>query len=141
MAEQPRLVWEGDPFAVASNRRLVAVRQGQFAKTVQRSTYVAAAATMVEAFTAQWSGAPLESVVTVHIVTYWPRKRGSKGARPVGVGLGVGDVDATTKSVLDALQKAGVLVDDGQVRLVVAEKGYDKARPRVEVEVVEEAIA
>lgn len=127
------LVWEGDPFLLAANRRLVAVRQGAHAKAVQRATYRKAAEAMVGTFRSQWGGRlAIRGAARVTIVTYWARKRGPKRVAP---GLGIGDVDATAKSVLDALQKAGVLLDDGQAFELVARKAHDPARPRIEVDV------
>ena len=125
------LVWEGSPFEVASNRRLVAVRAGRRAKQVQRSTYKKASASMAEAFAAGWDAEPLSGPVVVEVRSYWQRRHRQGAA----AGLAMGDVDAPAKSVLDALQAAGVLDDDASVRRLICEKDVDKDRPRIEVEV------
>lgn len=44
------------------------------------------------------------------------------------------DVDAPISSVLDGLQRIGVLDDDVRIETVSATKRYDKTRPRIEVE-------
>lgn len=45
----------------------------------------------------------------------------------------LGDVDAPTKAVLDVLAAAGVVPDDAVFRRVVLVNAYDKAAPRIEV--------
>lgn len=127
------LVWHGNPFDVAANRRLVAVRQGNFAKQVQRSSYKKAAASMVQAFEVAWGGRePIDGPVVLQVVTYWPRKHAIGPA----IGLAMGDADAVTKSVQDALEAAGVLHDDAQVVTTVATKARGtKESARIEVRV------
>lgn len=46
-----------------------------------------------------------------------------------------GDVDATSKAILDALQQGGAIVNDKQVRPLHLDRGTDKARPRIEITV------
>ena len=72
---------------------------------------------------------PLVGPVTLEVHTHWPRCRRSGPAS----GLPMGDVDATAKAVLDALQHAGVLADDAQVKRLVLVNRYDAKRPRIEV--------
>jgi Holliday junction resolvase RusA-like endonuclease len=80
---------------------------------------------------AAWSGRPseIEAPTELEITTYWPRQRREGPA----VGCPLGDVDATCKAVLDVLQAAGVVPDDGILQRVVLVNAYDKARPRIEV--------
>ena len=61
--------------------------------------------------------------VRVRIEAYWP---GS-----------LGDVDAPIKGVLDALQQAGVVLDDKQICHVSCERLRDDADPRLVVHVAE----
>lgn len=72
---------------------------------------------------------PIEGVVTLEVRAYWPRLRRTGPA----LGQPLGDVDAVAKSVLDVLQDAGVLGDDGQVRELVLVSEYDRERPRIEI--------
>ena len=44
-------------------------------------------------------------------------------------------MDACLKAVLDVLTKARVIGDDSQVVELVARKGVDRHRPRIEIEV------
>jgi Holliday junction resolvase RusA-like endonuclease len=69
--------------------------------------------------------------VSVVIRAYWGRQRHLEGADQ----LPLGDVDAPIKATLDALQASKWLDDDSRVRSLRAEKYYDKADPRIEVEV------
>lgn len=63
------------------------------------------------------------------ISAYWPRTHRQGPA----TGLALGDVDAVAKAVLDALQEAGVLLDDAQVVEARLRKAVDSSRPRIEV--------
>ena len=67
----------------------------------------------------------------VHVHAYWPRRRHLDGTEA----LALGDVDAPLKATLDALERAGVFDDDARVVELRARKNWDKARPRIEVEV------
>ena len=67
----------------------------------------------------------------VHVHAYWPRRRHLDGTEA----LALGDVDAPLKATLDALERAGVFDDDARVVELRARKSWDKARPRIEVEV------
>lgn len=82
---------------------------------------------------AAWSQRPPNTAMPteVEITTYWPKQR-RKGP---AAGCPHGDVDATCKAVLDVLQAAGVVPDDGVFRRVVLVNDYDKTRPRVEVRI------
>jgi Holliday junction resolvase RusA-like endonuclease len=46
-----------------------------------------------------------------------------------------GDCDSVIKAVLDALEHGRAIVNDAQVRTVIAHKTVDKLRPRIEVTV------
>lgn len=70
--------------------------------------------------------------VMVDLVTYYDRLHREGPAE----GLPFGDVDATVKGVLDALEKAGTIQDDAQVMAATLLKSYDKNNPRVEVVVM-----
>jgi Holliday junction resolvase RusA-like endonuclease len=80
---------------------------------------------------AAWSrrdpGTPMP--LEVEVTTHWPRLRRTGPAK----GQPCGDVDATCKAVLDVLQAAGVVPDDAVLRRVVLVNAYDRARPRIEV--------
>lgn len=69
--------------------------------------------------------------VSVVIRAYWGRRRHLDGADR----LAIGDVDAPVKATLDALEASHWLDDDVRVRSLRAEKYYDPASPRIEVEV------
>jgi crossover junction endodeoxyribonuclease RusA len=69
---------------------------------------------------------PLVGQVSVTVSVYRPAKRG--------------DLDNSLKVLLDAL-KGFAYLDDKQVTRIVAEQHDDKARPRVEVEILERAVA
>lgn len=76
---------------------------------------------------------PLCDVV---VRSYWPtRKQTGIDDLPKGYELAVGDADSPVKAVMDNLKTIGVYVDDGRVLDVKASKHYDKANPRIEVEV------
>lgn len=59
--------------------------------------------------------------VRVSIVTYWPTWQG--------------DVDATSKASIDALQLGGVVENDRQCMPVTLSRATDPSRPRIEIEV------
>lgn len=58
----------------------------------------------------------------VEVSTYWADERG-------------GDVDATVKCTLDALQKGKAVSNDKDFAKLVAWRRIDKKRPRIEVEI------
>ena len=60
---------------------------------------------------------------SVSAITYWPTE--------------AGDVDATSKAILDCLQAGGAIVNDKQVRPLTLDRAKDKARPRVEITLTE----
>lgn len=69
-----------------------------------------------------WRTVRKPALVSVSIVTYWPTWNG--------------DVDATSKACLDALEQGGVVENDRQCLPVTMTRGIDKARPRIEIEVM-----
>jgi len=66
--------------------------------------------------------APVAGRVRVELELLFARLHRTGPAR----GLAVGDVDGPIKAVLDALEEAGVMADDGQVVEVSARKGWGK---------------
>jgi Holliday junction resolvase RusA-like endonuclease len=70
---------------------------------------------------AQWKGKPLEGDIEVSIKLYFGTKRRA-------------DLDNFNKLSLDALTGIGYL-DDSQIAKLTIERGYDKARPRIKVNV------
>ncbi len=73
-----------------------------------------------------------EGALVVEVHVYWGRQR------HLDFVTGDGDVDALDKAVLDAMggsEKASceLLDDDHRVTRFIAEKHYDKDRPRVEI--------
>jgi Holliday junction resolvase RusA-like endonuclease len=74
-----------------------------------------------------------EGELACAIVTYWPRRSHKLGDLPRFVAEG--DVDATTKVVLDGLQAGGLIDTDARVVELHQRKMYDKDRPRVLVSV------
>jgi Holliday junction resolvase RusA-like endonuclease len=70
----------------------------------------------------QYHGAPMTSMLAVSVALYWGDKRKH-------------DID-NIKALLDALSGI-VWADDGQITDLHITKAYDKARPRVEMRVVE----
>jgi Holliday junction resolvase RusA-like endonuclease len=69
----------------------------------------------------QWKGKPLEGGIEVSITLYFGTKRKA-------------DLDNFNKLSLDALTGI-VWEDDSQIARLTIERGYDNARPRVEIEV------
>ncbi len=69
-----------------------------------------------------WTTVRKPSFVTVSIVTYWPTWQG--------------DVDATSKASIDALQLGGIVENDRQCLPVTLSRAVDKDSPRIEIEVV-----
>jgi Holliday junction resolvase RusA-like endonuclease len=80
---------------------------------------------------AAWARRPVwaETPHEVEVTTHWPRLRRKGPAK----GHPMGDVDATCKAVLDVLQAAGVVPDDGVFRRVVLVNAHDAKRPRIDV--------
>ena len=68
---------------------------------------------------AQWKGKPLEGDIEVSITLYFGTKRRA-------------DLDNFNKLSLDALTGIAYL-DDSQIAKRTIARGYDKARPRIEV--------
>lgn len=125
------------PNAIALNRRDRA-RGFMLNGKVQARVYVTpawkkAVADVVADLVLAWSPRPpMSGPVRVELLTRWPQMH-RKGP---SAGLAYGDVDATTKAVLDALAKAGVLEDDGQVVECVLRKQHGKPGLVVDVEPV-----
>jgi Holliday junction resolvase RusA-like endonuclease len=70
---------------------------------------------------AQWKGKPLEGDIDVSITLYFGSKRKA-------------DLDNFNKLSLDAL--TGVAYsDDSQISTLTIARGYDKVRPRIEIEI------
>jgi Holliday junction resolvase RusA-like endonuclease len=70
---------------------------------------------------AQWKGKPLEGDIEVSVTLYFGTKRKA-------------DLDNFNKLSLDAL--TGIAYeDDSQIAKLTIERGYDKARPRIEISV------
>lgn len=134
-----RLVIPGDPSGARINnaRRATIVVEGERARPGTRPTPKAKAWGKIAALElrSQWrqaSRSALAGPVGLEVVTYWPRLRRTGAA----AGLPLGDVDATVKAVLDALQRAGVLADDAQVNRLVLANEYDRERPRIEIRIL-----
>lgn len=124
---------EGNPGAASANKRLRPVmRKGKPAQVTRSraKTWTGGAVLAMRAKARGGSFAPGPLVAT--ITAYWPRLRRVGPAKD----LALGDVDAVVKDCLDALEKSGVVGDDGQVTTVVLRKCYGPTRPRVEIEVV-----
>lgn len=64
-------------------------------------------------------GVLLKEEVAVSVVTYWPTAKG--------------DVEATSKAALDALQHGGFLDNDRKVRWMRMTRGVDKQNPRIDI--------
>lgn len=60
---------------------------------------------------------------SVSAVTYWPTESG--------------DVEATSKAILDCLQQGGAVANDRQIRPATFDRAKDKANPRVEITLTE----
>jgi len=126
----------GDPSGARINqaRRATIVRKGGRAIPGTRPSTTAKSWAQVATLElrSQWrqvSRDPLIGPVDLEVRTHWPRLR-RKGP---AAGQPTGDVDATAKAVLDALQRAGVLADDAQVQRLTLVNMYDAQRPRIEV--------
>ena len=65
---------------------------------------------------------PLKGKVDVSIEFYFKRER---------------DIDNSVKAALDLMQQANVIENDSQVYSLLVTKDFDKANPRVELEVQE----
>jgi Holliday junction resolvase RusA-like endonuclease len=93
-----------------------------------------AVASLVADIALAWSPRkPLDGPVRVEVLTRWPRLRRSGP----DAGLAFGDVDATSKAVLDAIAKAGVVEDDGQVVECVLRKTHGEPGIVIAVEPVD----
>lgn len=131
----------GDPSGARINtaRRAAVIKHGQhrgkpttFAAPKAVQWRNAAVLAVRAAWAANGSGTIALGVVAVEVFTFWPRRRRSGPAS----GQPLGDVDATAKAVLDVLEAAGVLGDDGQVWRLILEAHYDKDNPRIEVRIL-----
>jgi Holliday junction resolvase RusA-like endonuclease len=126
----------GDPSGARINqaRRATIVRKkGKNTPGTRPSTKAQSWADMAKLeLRSQWrqvSCEPLSGPVTLEVRTHWHRLRRKGPAK----GQPLGDVDATCKAVLDALQEAGVLYNDAQVYRVTLVNIYDRENPRIEV--------
>jgi Holliday junction resolvase RusA-like endonuclease len=68
----------------------------------------------------------------ITIVAWWGRKRHLDGVQSE-LTVGFGDIDAPIESVLDALQRAGVLDNDARVIELISRNEYMRDDPRVEI--------
>lgn len=92
---------------------------------------VAYAVTRAEA-AAKAAGTPLTLPlpwhrISIQLMCYWPTvyRTGERAGIPRG------DIDAPVKGTLDALEKAGVFLDDAQVSGLMVLKFHDPVQPRV----------
>lgn len=70
--------------------------------------------------------------LVARVTTFYPRTR----HLPDGTDVPMGDVDATVKSTLDALEKAGFVDDDTRfVSAILTKAGTDRKSPWLHVEV------
>lgn len=126
----------GDPSGARINqaRRATIVRKGGKAipgtrPSSRAKSWATAAKLELRSQWRQVSRDPLSGPIALEVRTHWPRLRRTGPA----AGQPFGDVDATCKAVLDALQRAGVLADDAQVHRVTLVNLYDRENPRIEV--------
>lgn len=122
----------GNPGEARINRWTRSVRTATGVRVVKREEYRrwSARASMIARVAA--SGLDLgDGPLHAEIVAYWPRVTRSGAA----AGLAFGDVDATAKAVLDALEDAGVIRDDGQIETLTLRKAHSPKAPRIDVEV------
>ncbi len=144
MASLSRLVWEGDVYGAAINQRYAMHKQvrhyrDKYGKPKTSAKYMIGKSTrykatmeaMTLAFRQAWDGGPMVGPVLVRMRTYW----GSRHRQGAADGQARGDVDATCKAALDALEDAGVVANDAQVESLIATKHYDPKHPRIEVDV------
>ena len=88
---------------------------------------------LIDAFAIEWRRRRdieiTDGVWHCEVRAYWGRKSKRAGCE----GVGVGDVDAPLSSILDAIQRAGILDDDVRFVSLTATKHYDKDNPRTEI--------
>ena len=114
LAIDPGLIKNNDRYTIAHGRLILS---GAYRSGCEHCALMVRQACIVQ----QWR--TTERPVRVVMTTWWPTRRG--------------DVDATSKAVLDSLQNGGAIANDAQVVELVARKGVDKDRPRIEVEIFE----
>lgn len=91
-------------------------------------------AVVSEAIRQGYDGSAIDTAVTVRITFYMPRPvshRGARGLRPSAPvwPAKVPDLDKLTRSTLDGLVQAGVLVDDSRVVILHARKVFADHEP------------
>jgi Holliday junction resolvase RusA-like endonuclease len=130
-----KLFWMGSPGSVGINHRFTPLRAGRGARLVTSASYKAGVAAMAEAFRTQREERSFSGPVEVHVCSFWFRQHRTGGA----AGLALGDVDAPLKAVYDALEKSGVVTNDGQVLRTVASKALadGQINERIEVSIME----
>lgn len=121
-----RFVIEVSPGDVSNNSRLIPQQlRGRYTgRLVDSTEYRNGLASMVMQVRSQRNRNRWPTITgrcSVSAVTYWKTESG--------------DVDATSKAILDALQQGGMVANDKQVRPVHLDRGTDKARPRIEITV------
>ena len=83
---------------------------------------------------------PEAKMWTAECMRHIRRKNPLKGKVDVSVNLYLlreRDIDNSLKAILDLLQEANIVVNDSQVYSLLVTKDFDKANPRVELEVQE----
>lgn len=113
------------PGDLAVNRAWRTRKNGGMVKSAlyRVSRKLAAAELRAAAEDHEWPVHHFAGEVSVRITAYWPGQRG--------------DVDAPVKGILDALQHAGVVMDDRQVCSVSCTRYCDLKNPRMIVHVAE----
>lgn len=120
------------PGLLRNNRRICARAVGRRAQFYAAREYKAARAALEEELRQARGGEPpVEGPVEVQVATYWPRRHRQGPAN----GLALGDVDASLKGILDALEGADVLGDDAQVVRLLAAKELASGLPGILVRV------
>jgi Holliday junction resolvase RusA-like endonuclease len=132
VTELLRAVIPGDPGPAKVNTRSTPIRRATGATAILSAPYRRwrdIAVLELRAATRGRLDLPHAGLVRVELLTAWPRKHASGPLK----GVAFGDVDATGKAALDALEVAGVLYSDAQVIELIARKVWDRANPRIEI--------
>jgi Holliday junction resolvase RusA-like endonuclease len=85
-----------------------------------------------------WDQAGCEPIKTgtwiIHVRTFWPRRHTAKALPGTDGTVAFGDNDAPLEAIKDALQACGAIDNDARIVAETATKHWDKARPRVEIQ-------
>jgi Holliday junction resolvase RusA-like endonuclease len=130
--ERLRVTIPGDPGKASANKRLVPTTRNGKPAIVARASRKGWSATAITCIRAAARGQAFgPGPLRVSMEIFVPRQHRAGAA----AGLGFLDVDAPIKATLDALQRAGAIVDDAQIVEISARKHHDAPAPRIEIEV------